>query len=112
LCYPSSIESFRLIAIGLFGCCLLLQGATAAESGKTSSSILFSESFEDPDLLKRGWYDGSKFFISDLQPFAGKGCVEYTWKTGGTTPANSSGVRRLFEPGEAVALRCYVRLSK
>jgi hypothetical protein len=38
--------------------------------------------------------------------------VEYAWKEGGTTPANSSGVRRVFEPSEVVYLRYYLRLSK
>jgi len=89
----------------------LLQCGAAADLGNESSSILFSERFEDPRLLERGWYDGSKFTISNLRPFAGKGCVEYAWKTDGTTPANSSGVRHLFEPADAVALRCYISLT-
>jgi hypothetical protein len=73
---------------------------------------LFSEGFDDPQLLKRGWYDGDRFAISDAKPFAGKGCIEYAWKDRGPTPANSSGMRRLFEPTDTVYLRCYIRLSK
>jgi hypothetical protein len=95
-------------AVGL--CCgfaLLPLGSAAG-----AESTLFSESFENPRLLERGWYDGSKFTISDTRPFVGQGCIEYTWKAGGTTPASSSGIRHLFEPTETVSLRCYLRLSK
>jgi hypothetical protein len=75
-------------------------------------SVLFSESFDDPRLLQREWYDGNKFTISDRQPYSGKGCVEYGWKAGATNPFNSSGIRHLFEATDTVALRCYLRLSK
>ena len=73
---------------------------------------MFSEGFDDANLLKRGWYDGDRFAISDTNPYAGKGCIEYHWKAGGTTPASSSGMRRLFEPTDTVYLRCYIKLSK
>ena len=91
-----------------FALCIGLVAAAGAEP----SSVLFSEGFDDPRLLERGWYDGSKFTISEFQPFAGRGCIEYTSKTGGTTPANSSGIRHLFEATDTVVLRCYIRLSK
>ena len=90
----------------------MLHFEPASSAAERPLFLLFGESFEDSRLLERGWYDGSKFSISTNQPFTGKGCIEYTWKTGGTTPASSSGIRRLFEPTEAVALRCYIRLSK
>ena len=90
-------------------CCCFVLAFTATANAE---SIFFSESFEDPRLLDHGWYDGNRFAISDSRPFAGEGCIEYTWKAGGTTPASSSGIRRLFEPTDTVALRCYIRLSK
>jgi hypothetical protein len=74
--------------------------------------VLFRESFDDSQLLKRGWYDGDNFAISDAEPHAGKGCIEYAWKADTTTPASSSGVRRLFEPTDTVYLRFFIRLSK
>lgn len=83
--------------------------ALRAEPPATS---LFSEAFEDPQLLKRTWYDGDKFAISKTQPFAGQGCIEYTWKAKTTNPSSSSGIRHLFEPSDTVFLRCYLRLSK
>ena len=83
---------------------------------------LFSESFDDQELLKRAWYDGSRFKIlgtdgigtegADSQPYAGKGCIEYRWNAGTSTPASSSGIRHRFEPSDAVYLRCYIKLSK
>lgn len=86
--------------------------ATAAEPAKDRASILFSESFDDSRVLERDWYDGVKFTISQKLPFAGKGSIEFAWDAGGTTPANSVGMRRLFQPTETIYLRCYIRLSK
>ena len=54
---------------------------------------LFSEGFEDDQLLKRGWYDGAKFRIADKDARAGAGCIEYHWSAGGSTPDSSSGMR-------------------
>lgn len=86
--------------------------AQASKQSKTGDVPLFSEAFEDSQLLKRKWYDGDKFAISGAQPYAGKGCIEYQWKAKTTNPATSSGMRRLFEPADRVFLRCYIRLSK
>lgn len=85
----------------------LLQPALAQ-----SPAPLFVEGFDDARLLARGWYDGQKFNIARTGQHRGDGCLTYHWKTGGTTPDNSSGVRRLFEPTETVYLRCHLRLSK
>jgi hypothetical protein len=104
------------VAVGLYsGSSLLSSGqppAIAAAPAAKPAAVLFSESFEDMRLLQRGWYDGSSFSISRSQPYAGKGSIEYGWKAGATTPATSSGVRRLFSPSETVTLRFYMRLSK
>ncbi len=86
--------------------------AAAAESAGKLPGVLFSESFDDARLLQRGWYDGSQFTISGAQPYAGEGCIEYSWKAGTTNPFNSSGLRHLFEPTDLVYLRCYIKLSK
>jgi len=72
---------------------------------------LFSEGFDDERLAERGWYDGAKFKIAPGAQ-AGKGCLEYHWAQGGTTPDTSTGIRRLFEPTETVHLRCHIKLSK
>jgi hypothetical protein len=77
-----------------------------------AGDVIFSEGFEDNQLLQRGWYDGDKFRIVNAGPLAGKGCIEYHWAQGGTTPDTSSGIRRLFEPTETVYLRAYIKLSK
>ncbi|MBI4663946.1 MAG: hypothetical protein HY735_34540 [Verrucomicrobia bacterium] len=86
--------------------------AMAAELTEQAPPVLFGESFDDPQLLARGWYDGSKFTISELRPYAGKGCIEYSWKSGTTNPYNSSGIRHLFDPSDRVFLRFHIRLSK
>ncbi len=73
--------------------------------------FLFTEGFEDERLLERGWYDGSKFRIAG-DAKEGKGCLEFHWPPGATTPDTSSGVRRLFDPTETVYLSFQIKLSK
>ncbi|MGD9710497.1 MAG: carbon-nitrogen hydrolase family protein [Thermomicrobiales bacterium] len=73
--------------------------------------VRFEEGFDDANLLERGWYDGRRFEIDD-EAFTGSGCLEFHWNEDTTTPANSSGVRRLFEPSETVYLRFRIKLSE
>ncbi len=100
------------IAISLLPDDQALAAATAAESPKPSTSAFFSESFEDARLLQRGWYDGDKFTIAAKDAHTGAGCLEFRWEDKGTSPANSHGMRRLFEPTETVHLRFHMKLSK
>ena len=93
-------------------CVLLADWAASADPPPSPMGLLFSESFEDADLLKRGWYDGRHFTISAEKPNSGTGALEYRWEEADTVPANSSGIRRLFAPSNVVYLRCYIRLSK
>jgi len=102
--------TIALLAGGLLVVGLLVARVHSAE-GK-QPGVLFSESFDDTKLLDRGWYDGNKFKISSKDAYAGKGCVEYHWNEGTTSPASSSGVRHLFEPTDTVYLRYYIKLSK
>jgi hypothetical protein len=83
----------------------------AAQPETEGAAILFRESFDDPRLAERGWYDGRKFKIA-RDAHAGGGCIEYHWRAGTTTPDSSSGVRRLFEPTDTVYVRFHIRLSK
>ena len=76
-----------------------------------SAAVLFQESFDDPQLPARGWYDGNRFKISTQSPVAGTGCIEYAWNANTTTPATSSGTRHLFAPTETVYLRFHIKLS-
>jgi hypothetical protein len=74
-------------------------------------SLLLAESFDDADLLKRGWYDGDRFRIVPAA-FSGKGCAEYEWLARGSGAVGTGPVRRLFEPTDEVFVRFYLRLSK
>jgi hypothetical protein len=76
-----------------------------------SAAILFSESFEDVDLERRGWYDLINTRIAGGAAH-GKGCIEYEWADGTSQPQGSSGMRRLFEPTDEVYIRYYIKLSK
>jgi predicted GH43/DUF377 family glycosyl hydrolase len=76
------------------------------------AGLLFRESFDDADLPARGWYDGTKFTISKENPRAGKGCIEYRWNEGRTTPESSGGIRHRFPPTSIVYLRYWIKLSR
>jgi hypothetical protein len=89
-----------------------LFSAQAPAPAREPSAVLFREGFEDSRLLRRGWYDGDRFTISNKEPLAGKGCIEYHWKPGTCSPDNSSGIRHLFEPSDVVYARFYLKLSK
>ncbi len=106
------LSSTRLWSFWLVLSVIALGTASAKEPGQATEKFLFQESFDDSQLLKRGWYDGDRFRISQTGSHAGAGCLEYEWKTGGTTPASSSGIRRLFPATDTVYLRCYLKLSK
>ena len=91
----------------LLGLCV----SVAAGAATKPPSFLFTESFDDANLAKRGWYDGSQFRIAG-DARAGKGCVEYEWVEGQQKVQGSSGVRHLFEPTDEIAIRFYLKLSK
>jgi hypothetical protein len=76
------------------------------------STVLFSESFDDADLLKRDWYDGSSFKIESEGAFAGKGCIEYSWKEKASNPHTSSGARHPLKATDQLFLRYYLKLSR
>jgi hypothetical protein len=101
-----------LLCCAIFIAALAPLAAPAADEPDAKAGLLFREGFEDGNLTKRGWYDGDRFTISDRDPFAGKGCIEFAWKEKTSTPQGSSGMRRLFEPSESVYLSFHIRLSK
>jgi len=91
---------------------ILIPSTDVSAADENIRGLFFSESYEDTDLHSRGWYDGSKFKITEKDTYAGKGCIEYRWQDGGTSPVSSSGSRHLIEPTEVVYLRFYIRLSE
>ncbi len=107
---PFAIALFTVMVLS--GDLTIAQGPPLAQPPTTTpSEVLFHESFDDPQLPQRRWYDGDKFTISDKQPAAGKGCLEYGWKPKATTAATSSGLRHLVEPSETIYLRFDMKLS-
>jgi hypothetical protein len=93
------------------GMILALPCLAAEEPQKSAAAVLVRESFDDARLPDRGWYDGTKFDIT-RPGAAGGGCISFHWSAGTTSPDNSSGVRRLFEPTDTVYLQCSIKLSK
>src|SRR5262249_55607712 len=107
-----SRRRLSLVILGIAAAAVVSKPAlSATERALESRGVLFRESFDDGQLLKRGWYDGRTFAISRDAARSGDGCIEYRWNRGETTPNSSSGVRRLFEPSDTIYLRFYIRLS-
>jgi hypothetical protein len=104
-----SRASYLSVAILWFGC--IVAGWAAEPNKEASASVLLSESFEDANLARRGWYDGTSFRIVE-NAVQGAGCVEYEWPDRQSGVKGSSPVRHLFEPSDAVSVRFYLRLSK
>jgi hypothetical protein len=94
----------------LFGLGLALADSVCA-SDALPSGVVFNENFDDSNLAKRDWYDGTDFRIAG-EAKAGAGCIEYEWREGDSRAGGSAGVRRLFAPTEEVWLRFYLKLSK
>ena len=78
--------------------------ATGEQAASRPAGDLFSESFEDAYLAKRGWYDGSQFrIVGGAQ--AGQGCIEHEWTDGKSEVQDSSAVQRLFQLTDEDAIR-------
>jgi hypothetical protein len=88
-----------------------LVAAQALAADPAPAGLLFRESFDDADLVKRGWYDGAQFRLAG-DAWAGAGCIEYEWTSPDAKVSGSSGVRHGLEPTEEVFLRYYLKLSK
>lgn len=74
------------------GGALAASGWAAEPNARTDvnrDGILFSESFEDANLVGRGWCDGTKFRITG-DAMAGEDRIEYEW------PDRHSGVRASY----------------
>ncbi|MDA1275988.1 MAG: hypothetical protein O2960_18385 [Verrucomicrobia bacterium] len=98
-----------LILLSAIAVQALIGSSYAGES--KPGNVLFSESFDNGELLKRGWYDGSQFKIVQDRAYAGKGCIEYRWKDNATNPYTSSGARHPIEAVDELFIRYYLRLS-
>ncbi len=69
--------------------------------------VPFRDSFDDPDLIGRRWYDGDGFRIVGGAR-AGTGCIEYEWPDRGSKVIGSMPVRHLFAPTDEVYVRYYL----
>jgi hypothetical protein len=73
--------------------------------------LFFAESFEDTRLTNRGWYDGSRFVLSEHEAVAGRRSIQFHFPKGQLTPPEARGARHLFDPTDVVYLRFYLKLS-
>lgn len=103
---------FRILALcACLGLATVYVPSQAVPAEALPQGVFFSESFDDADLARRSWYDGTQFRIVG-DALAGKGCIEYEWTDSQKPVRGSSAVRRLFEPTDEVAIRFYLKLSQ
>jgi hypothetical protein len=88
---------------------LLIADAVTAQD--PARRVLFVERFDDADVMKRGWYDGSGVRIAGGAQ-AGAGCIEYEWTDTKSGTKGSSTLRHAFAPTDRLCLRFYIKLSK
>ena len=101
----------RLLATRAVFPLAVLAGALAGGRTQGAEPLLLRESFDDPGLVARGWYDGTTFRIAPAAR-AGAGCIEYEWGPGDRAAKGSSGARHAIRPTEEVFVRFYLKLSK
>jgi hypothetical protein len=77
-CGPNylNVTTTRSIIMRVFA--LFLSTALLLNSVQGEDVVLFRESFDDPDLAKRGWYDITAIRLA-AEAQAGKSCIEYEW---------------------------------
>jgi hypothetical protein len=97
-------------------CCAILTTLAAlagrgADEPDAKAGLLFREGFEDVNLTKRGWYDGSQFPLSNTEFAFGRHSIQFYFPRGKLIPPTARGARHLFEPTEVVYLRFYQKLS-
>ncbi|QDT56430.1 hypothetical protein Pan44_44840 [Caulifigura coniformis] len=107
------VRTACLMLVGAFAGLAVVSRAAEPEAAfdPPHAAVQFREAFEDDALVKRAWYDGTKFRIAG-NAASGDGCLEYEWVDGRTTVQGSSPVRRLFEPADEVSVRFFLKLSK
>src|SRR5262245_4142939 len=107
----NGMKCFSAIATAAVLLGISCQLPLAAAEPEKEAGLLFRESFDDANLLKREWYDGEKFAIDKEDAKAGAGSLSFHFPAKATNPNGTHGARRLFEPSESVYLRFYLRLS-
>lgn len=80
--------------------------------GNSSSTILFSETFDDASLNSRAWYDNiAKVAIDPIIKYSGNGSAKFRFAVGATTPDSGGALRRKFTPTDSVYVSYYVKYS-
>jgi len=83
--------------------------------GASSPTLLFQESFDDPNLASRGWYDlpdAGITSISTAEHIPGStASLEIDFGQGQVTPVPDMAARHLFTASESVYLRYWVKYS-
>ena len=90
---------------------LLLSTTLLLNPARGQDVVLFRESFDNPDLAKRGWYDIIAIRLA-AEAQAGKSCIEYEWTGPDAKVSGSSAMRRGFEPTDELFIRYYLKFSK
>jgi hypothetical protein len=73
--------------------------------------VFIQESFDQPNLSSRGWYDNVRPLLSAEHAAGSGSSIEYKFLAGATKPTTGSPLRRKFAPSDSVYMSCYVKYS-
>jgi hypothetical protein len=77
----------------------------------TSRIVFVQESFDQPNLSSRGWYDHDRARLSPEHATGIGSSIEYRFAAGATKPDAGSPLRRKFAPSDSVYVSSYVKYS-
>jgi hypothetical protein len=76
-----------------------------------SDTAFIRESFDNPDLSSRGWYDDARPLLSPEHAGASGRSIEYRFLPGAAKPTAGSPLRKTFGPSDSIYFSCSVKYS-
>lgn len=103
--------TFRVIAVQQGG--ELADTAAVSITAAAAPTTLFSDGFEDTNVISRGWFDVTNIAITtDARPgSSGTHALQYHWSIGDVAPQGLGTTRHDFTPSNSVYLSYWVKTS-
>jgi hypothetical protein len=98
----------KILTILRAAACVAVLAVLAAAPPRT---VFVQESFDQPNLSGRGWYDSVRPLLSTEHVGPAGSSVEYRFAAGATKPTTGSPLRRKFGPSDSVYFSCFVKYS-
>ncbi len=115
LCAKGTVASFSGTGPWTWGCDGSGGGTSTASNACTASlstsTLLFSEDFENTSFTSRGWYDGGTCSITTSEYQSGTHSAQFVFTAGASTPSSpyAGAMRKLFTASDGVYLDYYIK---